>query len=178
MLAVALGFCGVAALPERMRASNLNLAPLGTGVAALFALALIVAAALRPADAEPGSVERGVSVILIMAWPALAWLLSRERGLSALGLALAVGLLALTRFEDGEAVAMIFGAVAFGAVSANRERGDEARRRHHRRADASRADPALPADPVRLPAAGRVQANSHSRLRSGPMSSVATRSSS
>jgi hypothetical protein len=121
VLAVALGFCGVAALPERMRAANLNLAPLGTGVAALFALALTVAAALRPADAEPGSVERGVSVILIMAWPALAWLLSRERGLSALGLAIAVGLLALTRFEDGEAVAMIFGAVAFGAISANRE---------------------------------------------------------
>lgn len=120
ILAMALGFCGMAALPERMRASNLNLAPLGTGVAALFALVLIIVAALRPTDMT-GSVERGVSVILIMAWPALAWLLSRERGLSALGLALAVGLLALTRFEDGEAVAMIFGAAAFGAVSANRE---------------------------------------------------------
>jgi hypothetical protein len=122
VLAVLLGFCGHAALPERMRASNLNLAPLGTGVAATFALALIVVAALRHTDAEPGSVERGISVILIMAWPALAWLLSRERGLSALGLALVVGLLALTRFEDGEAAAMICGAVAFGAVSANREK--------------------------------------------------------
>lgn len=125
VLAVALGFCGTAALPERMRASNLNLAPLGIGIAALFALALIVAAALRQPNAEPGSVERGVSVILIMAWPALAWLLSRERGLSALGLALAVGLLALTRFEDGETVAMIFGAAAFGAVSASRERATQ-----------------------------------------------------
>jgi hypothetical protein len=122
VLAVALGFCGHAALPERMRASNLNLAALGTGIAGAFALALIVIAALRHADTEAGSVERGISVILIMAWPALAWLLSRERGLSAVGLALVVGLLALTRFEDGEAVAMICGAVAFGAVSANRER--------------------------------------------------------
>lgn len=122
VLAVVLGFCGHAALPERMRASNLNLAPLGTGVAGAFALALIIVAALRHADSEVGSVERGISVILIMAWPALAWLLSRERGLSALGLALVVGLLALTRFEDGEAVAMICGAVAFGAVSANREK--------------------------------------------------------
>jgi hypothetical protein len=122
VLAVALGFCGVAALPERMRASNLNLAALGTGVAAVFALALIVVAALRPVEAEPGSVERGVSVVLIMAWPALAWLLSRDRGLSALALSLAVGLLALSRFEDGEAVAMICGAVAFGAVSANRDK--------------------------------------------------------
>ncbi|MBX9907682.1 MAG: peptide ABC transporter permease [Beijerinckiaceae bacterium] len=122
VLAVALGFCGVAALPERMRASNLNLAALGTGVAAVFALALIVVAALRPVEAEPGSVERGVSVVLIMAWPALAWLLSRDRGLSALALSIAVGLLALSRFEDGEAVAMICGAVAFGAVSANRDK--------------------------------------------------------
>ncbi len=122
VLAVALGFCGVAALPERMRASNLNLAALGTGVAAVFALALIVVAALRPVEAEPGSVERGVSVVLIMAWPALAWLLSRDRGLSALALSIVVGLLALSRFEDGEAVAMICGAVAFGAVSANRDK--------------------------------------------------------
>jgi hypothetical protein len=126
ILAVALGFCGVSALPERMRASNLNLAALGTGLAGIFALALIVLTALRRSDVEVGSVERGVSVILIMAWPALAWLLSRARGLSALGLALVVGLLALTRFEDGEAVAMICGAVAFGAVSANRKKASQA----------------------------------------------------
>lgn len=120
VLAVSLGFCGMAALPERMRATNLNLAPLGTGVAALFALVLVMAAALRQDAEAPSAVERGVSIILIMSWPALAWLLSRERGLSALGLALAVGLLALTRFEDGEVVAMILGAAAFGAVSASR----------------------------------------------------------
>lgn len=125
VLAVLLGFCGTSALPERMRASNLNLAALGTGLAGIFALALIVLTALRRSDIEVGSVERGVSVILIMAWPALAWLLSRERGLSALGLALVVGLLSLTRFEDGETVAMICGAVAFGAVSANRKLASE-----------------------------------------------------
>lgn len=123
LLAVVLGFCGAAALPERMRAANLNLIALGTGIAALFALALTISGSLRsPATAaEVSSVDRGITVVLIMSWPALAWLLSRARGLSALGLALAVGLLALTRFEDGEAVAMICGAVAFGAISANRE---------------------------------------------------------
>lgn len=123
IFAVVLGFCGAAALPERMRASNLNLVALGTGLAALFALALMAASSMRnpAAEAEVSSVERGISAVLIMAWPALAWLLSRARGLSALGLALAVGVLSLTRFEDGEAVAMICGAVAFGAVSANRE---------------------------------------------------------
>jgi len=121
LLAVALGFAGFASLPERMRSSNLNLSPLGTASAGIFALGLITIAALRHADTPPGAVERGVSVILITAWPALAWLLSRERGLSALGLALIVALLALTRFEDGETIAMICGTVAFGAVTANRE---------------------------------------------------------
>src|SRR5262249_5296580 len=88
VFAVVLGFCGAAALPERMRASNLNLVALGTGLAALFALALMAASSMRnpTAEAEVSSVERGISAVLIMAWPALAWLLSRARGLSALGL--------------------------------------------------------------------------------------------
>lgn len=123
-LAVALGFAGAAALPERMRASNLNLAALGAGLAAIFALGLLLTEALSPVDSRAataaGSVERGVSVVLIMSWPALAWLLSRERGLTALGLALVVGLLALSRIEDGEAMAMLCGAIAFGVISANR----------------------------------------------------------
>lgn len=55
-LAVLLGFCGTAALPERMRASNLNLAALGTGLAATFALALIVIAAVRQDEAVAGIV--------------------------------------------------------------------------------------------------------------------------
>ncbi|MFJ5370128.1 peptide ABC transporter permease [Bosea sp. CER48] len=122
LLAVVLGFAGLSALPERMRSSNLNLSPLGTGTAGIFALGLIIIAALRHAETPPGAVERGVSIILITAWPALAWLLSRERGMSALGLALVVALLALTRFDEGETVAMFFGVVAFGAVTASRER--------------------------------------------------------
>ncbi|RDJ22356.1 peptide ABC transporter permease [Bosea caraganae] len=123
MLAIALGFCGAAALPDRMRASNLNLIAIGTALAGLFALVLFMTGWLRESDAAvaTGSVERGVSVVLITSWPALAWLVSRNRGLSALALALVVGLLALTRFETGEAVAMICGAVAFGAVYANRD---------------------------------------------------------
>src|SRR6478609_6972246 len=49
MLAVVLGFAGLSALPERMRSSNLNLSPLGTGSAGIFALGLIIIAALRHA---------------------------------------------------------------------------------------------------------------------------------
>lgn len=119
-IAVALGFLGLSALPERMRSSNLNLVSLGNGLAALVALGLIIFALVRSTEPPPAAVERGVSIVLIMAWPALAWLLSRERGLSALGLAFVITLLALTRFDDGETIPMIFGAVAFGAVTASR----------------------------------------------------------
>ncbi|SIQ08461.1 hypothetical protein [Bosea sp. TND4EK4] len=118
--AVVLGLLGLSALPERMRSSNVNLVALGNGVAAIFAFGLIMVALLRQTDAPPAAVERGVSIVLIMAWPALAWLLSRERGMSALGLAFVIGLLALTRFDDGETIPMLFGAVAFGAVTASR----------------------------------------------------------
>lgn len=119
-LAVALGFLGLSALPERMRSTNLNLVALGNGVTAIAALALIISAFLRQTDAPPAAVERGVSIVLIMAWPALAWLLSRERGMSALGLAFVIALLSFTRFDDGETIPMMFGAVAFGAVTASR----------------------------------------------------------
>jgi hypothetical protein len=125
VLAVGLGFAGAAALPERMRASNLNLVALGTGLAAILVLVLMAVGAIRAPEAtesgvDAGSVERGVSVLLIMVWPALAWLLSRERSFSALGLATVVSVVALMRFEDGEIIAMLCGVVAFGAVAANR----------------------------------------------------------
>ncbi len=124
-LATVLGIAGAAALPDRMRAANLNLVALGAGVAALFALALIAVnlvnpTSLRTVFGETGSLSRGVGVLVIVVWPGLAWLLSRGRSLSAMGLAVAVAIVALTRPAEGGFVAVICGAIAFGLVSANR----------------------------------------------------------
>ncbi|MGL5363496.1 MAG: peptide ABC transporter permease, partial [Bosea sp. (in: a-proteobacteria)] len=120
-LAVALGLLGVSALPERTRASNLNLVPLGAGVAALFSLALLLGAQISPrlvAGAGDGnSLARGVSVFSVMVWPAIAWLLSRERNTSALVISVAAALVALAHVDDGGAVAIIIGAMVFGLVS-------------------------------------------------------------
>ncbi|MBN9445277.1 MAG: hypothetical protein J0I67_00010, partial [Bosea sp.] len=70
-LAVLLGFAGAAALPERMRASNLNLAALGTGLAALLALGLLLTEALSPAGSraanEAGSVDAREHALLAQA---------------------------------------------------------------------------------------------------------------
>lgn len=124
ILAVALGLAGAAALPERMRAANLNLVALGAGIAALFALGLIGANLVKPRAmagifGEQGSLLRGVGVLIIFVWPGLAWLLSRGRLLSGLGLATSVALVALTQPSDGGIVAVAIGLLAFGLVTAN-----------------------------------------------------------
>lgn len=128
VLAVVLGMAGAAALPERMRAANLNLVALGAGIAALFAHGLLGLHLVNPKAmvgifGEAGSVTRGLGVLVIVAWPALAWLLSRDRTVSALILAALVVLLALSPTADGGAVAVAIGALTFGLVSASRETG-------------------------------------------------------
>ena len=128
IMAIILGIVGVAAMPERMRAANLNLVALGTGVASIFALCLIGVHLANPKllpgfFGESGSLLRGIGVLVIVVWPALAWLLSRDRLVSALVLATIVALVALTRPAEGGIVAVVSGTLAFGLVTANRTLG-------------------------------------------------------
>lgn len=128
VLAIVMGIAGVAAMPERMRAANLNLVALGTGVAGVFALTLIAINLANPKlltgyFGESGSLLRGIGVLVIVVWPALAWLLSRGRTVSALVLATIVALVALTRSAEGGLVAVVSGTLAFGLVTANRTLG-------------------------------------------------------
>ncbi len=119
--AVALGVMGAAALPQRMRASNLNLIALGVGGASLLAMALALGelgGRKAFADTDGGSaLSRGLALVAVMAWPALAWLMSRGRNLAALLLAACVVIVALLRFGQGGATAVIVGAAAFGLIT-------------------------------------------------------------
>ncbi len=90
---LAVATVGYLLLPDRMRAANLYLIPIG----ALFAGGLALALALfghagQERDEEMQNLERGIVVLAMVAWPALAWLRSRGRDLEALGLVLVVGL--------------------------------------------------------------------------------------
>lgn len=128
ILAVVLGMAGAAALPERMRAANLNLVALGAGIAALFAHGLLGLHMINPRAmpgifGEAGSISRGLGVLIIVVWPALAWLLSRERTVSALALAAMVALLAFSSVTEGGFAAVASGALTFGLVAANRKIG-------------------------------------------------------
>lgn len=91
---IALALAGILALPERMRSSNLYLLPIGVGATALAAAALAFAEFRGGARDEVAAqnFERGLIVLGLLIWPALAWLRSRERELEALLLAVAVAL--------------------------------------------------------------------------------------
>ena len=81
-------FAGYLALPDRMRAANLYLMPVGVALAAATAILLDLSAG--DFDDEGGGVQRGLAVIALFAWPAIAWLRSRERDVEALTLAILI----------------------------------------------------------------------------------------
>ncbi len=89
----ALGVAGYYALPDRMRSANLYLVAIGVAVAAVLAAALALAdTQVMPLPADRlDTLERGLVVIVIAVWPAVAWLSSRKRDVQALLLALAAG---------------------------------------------------------------------------------------
>lgn len=94
----ALGVVGYYALPDRMRASNLYLLAIGVGFAAIVGLAFAFASIQNIATPPDGfdTFQRGLVVIVIAVWPAVAWLSSRRRDVQALLLALAVGFASLS----------------------------------------------------------------------------------
>ncbi len=115
---VALALAAFLALPDRMRSSNLYLVPIGTAFAALLAIAIL---ALRfgvvGPDDDGRNMERGVSVIVLFAWPSLAWLRSRGRDREAAGLAAAVAVAALLAPDATASVAFSVGALAYLATA-------------------------------------------------------------
>jgi hypothetical protein len=77
---------GVAAVPQRMRASNLYLLPIGCAGAALVALLYALRAqspALAASALDQTVAERALLTLVVLAPSAIAWLHSRQRSLSA-----------------------------------------------------------------------------------------------
>jgi hypothetical protein len=83
---------GYLALPDRMRSANLYLLPVGVALAALGALVFTMGWGSGSADFDEDgqSLGRGLTVIILFVWPAIAWLRSRERDLEAFGLGVLV----------------------------------------------------------------------------------------
>jgi hypothetical protein len=122
---VGLTLAGYLALPDRMRAANAYLLPLGVGIAALLAVALglFSGAALRLGLEDDSTLERGSMLLALLVWPAVAWLRSRRRDLEALGVAVAVALALVLAPSPVPLLALAAGAAAFALAAWRQETG-------------------------------------------------------
>ena len=118
---VALGIAGFLALPDRMRSANLYFVPIGTVLAAVIALALVVGGA--GSDIEVRRLERGLTVVVLFAWPSIAWLRSRGRDWEAVGLAMLVATAAALSANLMPIGAFALGALAYLVVQVTGRRG-------------------------------------------------------
>jgi hypothetical protein len=106
---------GYLALPDRMRSSNLYILPVGVALGSLAA-AVLVLLGTRPnldGDTVSQNLERGLIVLVLLLWPALAWLRSRDRDVEALLLAIAVTLAVVLAPDPLPVGGLAAGAVIF-----------------------------------------------------------------
>ena len=115
---ILMGLGGYLAVPERMRAANLYLLPVGVGLAAVISIPLALQGGSR-FDPEGLSLERGMLMLALLIWPALAWLHSRGRNLEAVALALAVAVAALLTQEGLPLYGLAAGAIVFVLTAAS-----------------------------------------------------------
>lgn len=103
------------ALPDRMRGSNLHLVGIGAAAGALASLVALV----RFTFLDPIALERGATLVTLLAWPAVAWLTMKQRSLFAMALAALVGFAALVGRRPDIVVSLLAGAVVLGGAVAN-----------------------------------------------------------
>jgi hypothetical protein len=109
----AISIAAIAALPPRMRTSNMWLPVLGVAAAAAIAMGVALA---RPAMIDTLALERGSVLITLVAWPAVTWLSIKRRSVAAMGIAAAVGCLAIVLQGPAMLPALLVGAVLLGGA--------------------------------------------------------------
>jgi hypothetical protein len=110
---VALVIVGYLALPDRTRAANLYILPVGLGLAAAPAIVLALFTDSRDRD----ELERGLIVLVLLLWPAVAWLRSRQHDWEAFGLVVLVTAVAAIGPKPLPLTALVAGAVVYGITS-------------------------------------------------------------
>lgn len=119
--ATALASAAAAFLPASPRASNLYLLPFGAGFAALGAIFVAFAGPSLLAtviDGDDSTLERGVSGLVVLMWPALAALAVRERWTAAASIALLTAAAAIFANSTLALIGLAVGALAFAAAVA------------------------------------------------------------
>jgi hypothetical protein len=111
-----MALAGYLALPDRMRAADLYILPVGVGLAALTGMTL----AFRGADGldpDGQSFARGMIVLVLLLWPTVTWLNSRGRSLEALLLAVIVAMGALLTDDAFVLQGLAMGAFVFAMTA-------------------------------------------------------------
>ncbi|KQP04147.1 peptide ABC transporter permease [Methylobacterium sp. Leaf99] len=116
---ILLTVAGYLALPERMRSANLYLLPVGTAAAALVAILLGLFAHHLPGTPGEidGTLDRGLTLLALIVWPAVAWLRSRGRDLESLGLAVLTAVALVISPNLLHLAALAVGAAGFALTS-------------------------------------------------------------
>lgn len=122
---VGMAVVGYLALPDRMRSANLYLMPLGVGLAALVggAVALFGAPGARDPEIVAQNLDRGLTVLSLMVWPAVSWLRSRGRHAEAFALGVLIALAIVLGPTATPAIALAIGALAFGVTVVSTRHG-------------------------------------------------------
>jgi hypothetical protein len=114
---IALAVGAILALPERMRASNLYLVAIGVALAAVVMLAVQFGRLQGP---DPTAGDRATILIVLLGWPAVAWLSMKRRSQAAMLVAALVGALVLSAEQEVLRAAALAGAIVLGGAIANR----------------------------------------------------------
>ena len=116
---ILLTLAGYLALPDRMRSANLYLLPLGVTAAAIVAIMIGVFGdtLMRGSPEEDNALDRCLTLLALLVWPAIAWLRSRHRDREALATALVVAGALVVSPNSTQIVALAIGALAFALTS-------------------------------------------------------------
>ncbi|MEA1831794.1 peptide ABC transporter permease [Methylobacterium durans] len=112
---ILLTLSGYLALPDRMRSANLYLLPLGVTAGGIVAvmIGLFGDALVRSGAEDDQILDRGLIMLALLVWPAIAWLRSRHRDREALVTALIVAAAIAASPKATQIIALTIGAAAF-----------------------------------------------------------------
>lgn len=108
-----LALAAILALPERTRAANLYLLPVGVLLGVLTTLGIVVAGGAVSGDEDGPGIARGLACLALLLWPAIGWLSSRTRDVEAAALALALGIAVALGPQEAVPVALAAGACGY-----------------------------------------------------------------
>jgi hypothetical protein len=125
VVTIVLAVAGYLALPDRMRSANLYLVPVGVGAATALSLGVSIfgVPGSRTPEVVAQNLDRGLTVLAMLVWPAVAWLRSRGRNLEAVAVGILVAVATFSGPQPLPVTAVVAGALAYAVVALTGQKG-------------------------------------------------------